>query len=279
MRRKVRKWSTLTPGKRMGFSRLVPSILLRLVSVVWGANIASKGVPGTLKPFLRTLKSVFSTFWKDDVVIVSSCEDRGKKRKKTKLQIRQFGSRSSGQYFRRWVPPEPEIHLLKWDTTPCQKRRGRVWLRHQAAASRLFESSLPLPMKHTARRTECNYLLSKSIIIDIIRHVFEPERPLALVEMRSRRIYWSGQKYKNRFLKSVWQWQLEVSVTTVSFPSIFISVWVSWSWRASVHCAVQSYPCQKWYFLHYLIRIQADAVGIKSLITWNFSKKTCGLLK
>ena len=71
MRRKDRKWSTLTPGKRMGFSRLLPSILL--VSVVCGANIVSKELPGTLKPFLRTLKSVFSTFWNE--VKIVSCED------------------------------------------------------------------------------------------------------------------------------------------------------------------------------------------------------------
>jgi hypothetical protein len=63
MRRKDRKWSALAPGKWMGFSRLLPSILLS-VGVCGNANIASKGVPGTLKPFLRTLKSVFSTFWK-----------------------------------------------------------------------------------------------------------------------------------------------------------------------------------------------------------------------
>lgn len=65
MRRKRRKWSTLTPGKWMGFSRLLPSILPS-VCTCGSANIASKGVPGTLKPFLRTLKSVFSTFWRDD---------------------------------------------------------------------------------------------------------------------------------------------------------------------------------------------------------------------
>ena len=61
LRRNNRKWSALTPGKWMGLSRLLPSILLS-VCVGGSANIASKGVPGTLKPFLETLKSVFLTF-------------------------------------------------------------------------------------------------------------------------------------------------------------------------------------------------------------------------
>ena len=87
-----------------------------LVSVVCGtgsANIASKGVPGTLKPFLRTLKRVLSTFWKN-VAMISPCED-------LKIgnipQIRPFGSRNLGQLgnekrvFRCWVPLE--VHRVQ----------------------------------------------------------------------------------------------------------------------------------------------------------------------
>ena len=36
--------------------------IFKTVSVVCGEKIASKGLPGTLKPFLRTLKRVSSTF-------------------------------------------------------------------------------------------------------------------------------------------------------------------------------------------------------------------------
>jgi len=59
MRRKDLKWSTLIPSKWIGLSRLLPSTLC--VCVCGSANIASKGVPGTLKQFLWTWKSVFST--------------------------------------------------------------------------------------------------------------------------------------------------------------------------------------------------------------------------
>ena len=62
MRRKDRKWPALTPGKWIGFSILLPSILS--ICACGSANIASKGVPGKLKPFLITLKRVFSTFWR-----------------------------------------------------------------------------------------------------------------------------------------------------------------------------------------------------------------------
>ena len=113
MRRKDRKWSALTPGKWMGFSKLLPSILS--ICACGSANIASKGVPGTLKPFLRTLKSVFSTFsgkmmWSFLHIKTGNIP-----------QKRQFGSWIRGQdENRRWVPPE--VHRLEWETTACQKK-------------------------------------------------------------------------------------------------------------------------------------------------------------
>ena len=126
MRRKDRKWSTLIPDKQMGFSRLLPSTLSSPVGVCGSANIASKGVPGTLKPFLRTWKRVFSTFWK------KFC-DRflhiWRREKKIYIpQIRQFGSWRPGQdeiwVFWCWV--QPEVHrvaTIHWQTV-CPKTQG-----------------------------------------------------------------------------------------------------------------------------------------------------------
>ena len=106
----------------MGFSRLLPSILSDCVC--GSANIASKGVPGTLKPFLRTWKSVFSTFWKD-VVIVSHV-----KIWKTRYipQIRQFGSWRHDQgekhVFRCWVLPEGHRWAMVCQKTEREEKGG-----------------------------------------------------------------------------------------------------------------------------------------------------------
>ena len=130
MRRKDRKWSALTPGKWMGYSKLLPSISS---ICAWGsANIASKGVPGTLKPFLRTLKSVFSTFSGKMMWSFLYIKTRNIPQK------RQFGSLIRGQDENRSCV-QPEVHRLKWETRACQKRetsakekRGLVGSRNES---------------------------------------------------------------------------------------------------------------------------------------------------
>ena len=122
MCRKERKWSALIPGNWMGFSRpwLLSSILS--VGVSRSAKISSKWVPGTLKPFPRTWKSVFSTVCKD-VAITLSCKD-------LQLQIpeiQRFGNWRRGQDSDEkrcchWVPPA-EVHCLNWKATVSQKTK------------------------------------------------------------------------------------------------------------------------------------------------------------
>ena len=134
MRRKDRKCSTLIPGRRMGFSRQLPSILL--VCVCGSANIASKGVPGTLKPFIRTLKSLFSTFkfkvFGKMFVIVASCEDFEDRKLYLKYDNMEveviFKTRSgvfdAGSCMRFTVIPTVIRRYF------VRKSRGFVWLRH-----------------------------------------------------------------------------------------------------------------------------------------------------
>jgi hypothetical protein len=129
----------LAPGKWIGFSRLLPSILLS-VGVCGNANIASKGVPGTLKPFLRTLKSVFSTFWKD-VVIVSSCEDLKTGNniylKYNNLEVEVIVKTRIGVFDAR---TRRSLRFTGWNTKTRlhvkEQSRGFVWLRHQATEMR-----------------------------------------------------------------------------------------------------------------------------------------------
>ena len=103
MRRKDRKWSTFIPRKWMGFSRLLPSTLSDCVC--GSAKIASKGVPGMSKPFLRTLKSVFSTYssWKG-VVIICLCEDRKYTLNTAIWKLKSLSRREAG--FSMLVPAE-----------------------------------------------------------------------------------------------------------------------------------------------------------------------------
>ena len=155
IRRKDRKCSTLTPGKWIGFSRLLPTILLS-VCVCGSENMASKGVSGMLKPFLRTLKSVFSTFWKKIMLKwhFSSCEDL--KTGKYTSNTTSWKSKSLSRWeagFSMLGPAEAWGSLVGLHVKRQRKTRGRL---ADSETSGPVISLLFLPVTELYTRTECH---------------------------------------------------------------------------------------------------------------------------